>query len=169
MATAVLVGVFQTILSGGVTLVNARAVAKGRGVEVVESRSSRARNFTSLLSVTLRTAAGERCAEGTVFEHGGPRLVLLDGVDVEAPLDGAMIVIANNDQPGVIGDVGTILGRHSINIANFALGRGSAGAIGVVNIDVRGTEADSVEVSETVMQEISAVPAVRDAHLVRVS
>ena len=57
------------------------------------------------------------------------------GVDVEAPLGGTMLIIANDDQPGVIGEVGTILGRHGVNIANFALGRGDDGAIGVVNVD----------------------------------
>ena len=57
------------------------------------------------------------------------------GVDVEAPLGGTMLIIANDDQPGVIGEVGTILGRHGVNIANFALGRSDTGAIGVVNVD----------------------------------
>ena len=61
--------------------------------------------------------------------------MLLDGIAVEAPLEGTMIVICNNDQPGVIGDVGTILGRHGVNIANFALGRDGDRAIGVVTVD----------------------------------
>ena len=99
------------MLSGGVHLVNARAVAAERGIEVVESRSTRARNFTSLMSVKLHTSDGERWVEGTVFEQGEPRLVLLDGVPVEAPLDGTLIVIRNDDTPGVIGEVGTMLGR----------------------------------------------------------
>ena len=56
-------------------------------------------------------------------------------VKVEAPLGGTMLMIANDDQPGVIGEVGTILGRHKVNIANFALGRNENGAVGVVNVD----------------------------------
>ena len=60
----------------------------------------------------LRTSQGERWVEGAVFEHTTPRLVLVDGVAIEAPLEGTMIVICNTDQPGVIGDVGTILGAH---------------------------------------------------------
>ena len=105
------------------TLINAKAVAAERGIELVESHSSRARNYTSLLSVQVHTDAGQRWVEGTVVEHGGPRLVLVDGVPVDAPLEGTQILIKNNDQPGVIGAVGTVLGRHGINIANFALGR----------------------------------------------
>ena len=70
-----------------------------------------------------------------MFEPNSPRLVSVRGVNVEAPLGGTMLIIANDDQPGVIGEVGTILGRHGVNIANFALGRSDAGAIGVVNVD----------------------------------
>jgi D-3-phosphoglycerate dehydrogenase len=160
LASAVLVGLFKTTLSGGVTAVNAKAVAAERGIEVIESRSSRVRNFTSLLSVKLHTSEGERWVEGTIFEHGGPRLVLVDGVPVEAPLTGSQIVLKNNDQPGVIGAVGTVLGKHGINIANFALGRSDEGALGVVTVD----EADKV--TPAVIAELWAIPAVRSAALV---
>jgi D-3-phosphoglycerate dehydrogenase len=160
LASAVLVGLFRTMLSGGVTAVNAKAVAAERGIEVIESTSSRLRNFTSLLSVKLHTSEGERWVEGTIFEHGGPRLVLVDGVPVEAPLSGTQIILTNNDQPGVIGAVGTVLGKHGINIANFALGRSDEGALGVVSVD----EADKV--TPTVLAELWAIPAVRSASLV---
>jgi D-3-phosphoglycerate dehydrogenase len=164
VASAALAGLFRPILSSGVTLINARSVAAARGVEVIESRSSRARNFTSLLSVKLHTDTSERWVEGAVFEPASPRLVLLDGVDVEAPLEGTLLLICNNDQPGVIGDVGTLLGRHGLNIATFALGRGPAGAVGVVRID----ESDGApRVDEEILREIRALPAVRDAQVVR--
>jgi D-3-phosphoglycerate dehydrogenase len=156
LASAVLVGLFRHILSEGVTAVNARAVARERGIEVIESRSSRARDFTSLLSVKLHTSTGERWVEGTIFEHGGPRLVLVDGVPVEAPLTGTQIVIKNNDEPGVIGAVGTVLGRHRVNIANFALGRGPEGALGVVGVDTE-------RVTDSVLSELRAIPAVKSA------
>ena len=117
------------------SIVNARAVARERGIDIIETRSSRARHFTSLVSIKLHTDSGERWVEGTVFEPNNLRLVSVDGVNVEAPLGGTMLIVANDDQPGVIGEVGTILGRHGVNIANFALGRGEDGAIGVVNVD----------------------------------
>ena len=162
---SVLVGLFRRMLSSAVTLVNARAVAKQRGLEVIESHSSRARNFTSLISVKLHTSQGERWAEGAVFEPGEPRLVLLDGVEVEAPLEGSLIVIRNSDQPGVIGQVGTILGRHKINIATFALGRGPSGAVGLVNIESgNGTATD---VPNALLDEIRQIPAVHHASLVQ--
>src|SRR6185436_13415200 len=130
--------------------------------EIVESRSSRPRDYTSLLSVKLLTSLGERWAEGAVFERTSPRIVLVDGVAVEAPLEGTMVVISNNDQPGVIGDVGTILGRHGLNIANFALGRAGDRAVGVVNVD------ETSEIPDAVLEEIRQVKAVREARIVRV-
>ena len=162
LVNAVLVGLFRPILSSGVTPVNARSVATERGIEIIESRSSRPRNYTSLISVKLHTSAGERWVEGAVFERTAPRLVLLDGIAVEAPLEGTMIVLCNNDQPGVIGDVGTILGRHRVNIANFALGRDGSRAIGVVNVD------ETAAIPDAVLEEIRKVKAIREARIVRV-
>ena len=118
-----------------VTSVNARAMAAERGIEVIESRSTRARDFMHVISVKLRGAKRERWVEGMVFEPSTPRLCGLDGVPVESQLSGTLIVMANEDRPGVIGDVGTTLGRHGVNIASFALGRGDAGAVGVIAVD----------------------------------
>ena len=119
---AILTGVFKPILSTGITVVNAAGVAAERGIDVVESHSTRTRNYPSLISLRLRGSQGERWVEGAVFEHATPRLVLLDGVMVEAHLEGTMIVTCNTDKPGVIGAVGTILGKHQINIAQLRWG-----------------------------------------------
>ncbi len=135
LASSAAAGVLRPILSNGVSMVNARTVAADRGIDIVESRSARPRHYTSLVSIKLQTDAGERWAEGTVFEPASLRLVSIRGVAVEAPLAGTILIVANDDRPGVIGEVGTILGRHGINIASFALGRGESGAIGVVNVD----------------------------------
>jgi D-3-phosphoglycerate dehydrogenase len=162
IVNAVLTGLLKATLSGSVTLVNARSVATERGIEVTESMSTRPRNYTSLLSVKLETSEGERWVEGTVFEKTGPRLVLIDGVGVEAPLGGTMIVMHNVDQPGVIGDVGTVLGRHGINIATFALGRDGNRAVGVVIVD------EEAPIADAVLEELRKVKAVREVRLVRV-
>ena len=164
LVNAVLTGMFRSILSSGVTLVNARTVAAGRGIEVVESRSTRPRDYTSLLSVKVEATGGERRVEGAIFERTVPRLVLVDGVAVEAPLEGTMIVTCNNDQPGVIGQIGTILGRHNVNIATFALGRDGDRAVGVVIVD----EPDDQPVAEAVVDELRQVNAIREARIVRV-
>jgi D-3-phosphoglycerate dehydrogenase / 2-oxoglutarate reductase len=75
-----------------------------------------------------------------------------------------MLVIANDDQPGVIGEVGTILGRHQVNIANFALGRNQRGAVGVVDVDE-----DSPRALDAAIVELRKVPAIREAWVVRLN
>ena len=162
IVNAVLVGLFRPILSSGVTMVNARSVAADRGIEIIESRSSRPRDYTALLSLQLQTSNGNRWVEGAVFERTSPRLVLVDGINVEAPLEGTMIVIRNDDQPGVIGEIGTILGRHGVNIANFALGRVGPNAIGVVIVD------EPAPIQDAVLEDLRKVKAIREARIVRV-
>ena len=167
IGNAVLTGLFKPILSSGVTIVNARSVASDRGIEVIESRSSKPRDYTSLIAVKLHADEGDRVVEGAVFQRSAPRLVLVDGVAVESPLEGTMIVLCNADQPGVIGDVGTILGRHGVNIATFALGRdgGDGGrAVGVVIVD----EPPDTPVPEVVLEELRRLKTIREARLVRV-
>ena len=164
IVNAALVGLFHAILHDTVTEVNARAVAKARGIDLVESSSTRRRNFTSLISLKLTTSAGERYVEGTVAPGHGPRLVLLQGVPIEAELPGTTLLFMNNDQPGVVGAIGTLLGTHGINIANFALGRNQEGAVAAVNVD----EPPDKRIGENVMKEIRAIAAVKNAWLVRV-
>ncbi|HVH25373.1 MAG TPA: phosphoglycerate dehydrogenase [Vicinamibacterales bacterium] len=166
LAASAAAGVLRPILSSGVSIVNARAAAQARGIDIVESRSSRARDYAALLTITLKTDSGERCVEGTVFEPNNLRLVSARGVSVEAPLGETMLVIANDDQPGVIGEVGTILGRHRVNIANFALGRNHHGALGVVDVD---EDAGSGAGLEDAVAELRNVPAIREAWVVRLT
>ena len=72
-----------------------------------------------------------------VVEPSSPRLCSIDGVPIEAPLSGTLVVMANDDKPGVIGDVGTAMGRHGVNIGSFALGRDKSGAVGVISIGLK--------------------------------
>jgi len=171
LGSAVLEGVLGAILSsGGVTPVNARAIAAERGIELIETRSERPRKYTSLISVKLLTDAGERWVEGTAYDDGSQRLVLVNGVVVEAPLEGTLLIISNSDQPGVIGAVGTLLGKHRVNIATFALGRDfeCAGcAIGVVNVDEgTGTNHEGI-VTDEVLEEVRRIPAIQSAWRIR--
>ena len=164
IVNAALVGLFKAILNDTVTEVNARAVAKARGIELTESSSTRGRTFRSLLSLKLTTSAGDRHVEGTVVPGFGPRLILLNGVPLDAQLPGTTLLFMNNDQPGVVGQIGTILGKHNINIANFGLGRSETGAVAAVNVD----EPADKKIDEAVMREIRALKPVKNAWLVRV-
>jgi len=144
-------------------MVNARTVAAERGIEVVEARSTRKRGYTTPISVKVQSSVGERLVEGAVIQRKWPRIVLVDGIRVEAPLEGTMVVSCNTDQPGVIGHIGTILGQHGVNIANFALGRDDAGrAMGVVIVD------ETAPIPDAVIEELRKVPGIREARIVRV-
>jgi D-3-phosphoglycerate dehydrogenase len=91
--------------------------------------------------------------------------VSIDGINVEAPLSGGtLLVISNQDQPGVIGEVGTILGRHHINIASFALGRNDTGAVGIVGVDAVTSAPNALDAA---VDAIRRVPAIRAAWVVR--
>jgi D-3-phosphoglycerate dehydrogenase len=164
LAASAAAGILHPILSNGVSIVNARDEARARGIDITESRSARARDYATLLTITLKTDRDERCVEGTVFEPNNLRLVSVRDVKVEAPLGGTILVIANSDQPGVIGEVGTILGRHQVNIANFALGRNERGAVGVVNVD---EDENMPSLLDNAVTELRKVPAIREAWVIR--
>ena len=165
IVSSAVAGLLRPMLSSAVTFVNAREVAAQRGIEIIESHSSRPRNFANLLSIKLHTSTGERWLEGTIFEPGRPRLTLLDGVNLEAPLEGTLLIIHNDDKPGVIGEVGSILGRHGINIASFTLGRGPSGATGVVHVD----SAVGEDRLQAAVQEIRSAGSVKDARLAAIT
>jgi D-3-phosphoglycerate dehydrogenase len=159
IGSAVLAGALSRT-EDNVTPVNSRALAAEHGLDVVESRSTRPRDFMHVVSVKLRSATRERWVEGMVVEPSSPRLCSIDGVPIEAPLSGTLVVMANDDRPGVIGDVGTAMGRHGVNIGSFALGRDTTGAVGVISVD----EGDGL--TEAV-NEVRASKAVREALVVR--
>ncbi|HEV2233059.1 MAG TPA: phosphoglycerate dehydrogenase [Terriglobia bacterium] len=157
---AVLKGILNQVLSEPANLVNAGALAQSRGLEVIELRSARRAAFSNSLGIALRTEAGAATVLGMVGLRGTPRILGINDIDIEVPLRGIILYIRNQDVPGVIGRVGTILGNRNVNIANFALGRNQPTneALGLVNVDN--------PVPEEVLAEIRAIPAVRAAQVV---
>jgi D-3-phosphoglycerate dehydrogenase len=127
--------------SENVNRINAASIAQERGMRLHEEKTETQRGGAgSALTIELHTAAGTSRASGTVIRGEQPRLLEFDGIDIETPLEGNLLVCRNQDVPGVIGQIGTILGQHGVNIANFALGRERAGAkpvkaLAVVQVD----------------------------------
>jgi D-3-phosphoglycerate dehydrogenase len=165
LRNAVLAGLLNAVLDAKVNVVNASAVAAARGLTVEEETRRREHGFPHTLEVSaLPDAAGTPgfSAEGTVLHDGSPRVVSIDGIALETQLDGTVLYLRNNDQPGVIGHVGTTLGKHGVNIATFALGRREA---------TRGAEAVSLirldgEVSESILEPVRQHPAITQAKLI---
>jgi len=162
-------GILNEALEEKANLVNAEAIASSRGLRIHESRKphSSGGGSGSVLSVLLKTANGEHLVKGAMLHKDTPRLLHVDGIDVEAPLERDLVYLRNRDVPGVIGKVGTILGQHKINIANFSLGRRSGTtklgvprqAIAVVHVDGK--------VPPVVLSELRKVPAVEQAKAIR--
>jgi D-3-phosphoglycerate dehydrogenase len=162
-------GILNQALEEKANLVNAATIAHERGLRVLESHKAKASSggAGSVLSILLKTAAGEHMVKGAVLHGDAPRLLHVDGIDVEAPLERNLIYLRNRDVPGVIGKVGTILGEESINIADFSLGRrggeSESGqqreAIAVVHVD------DAVP--ELVLTRLRGIAAVQQAKAIR--
>src|SRR6186713_3050518 len=135
IVAAVLAG-FLRVQSDSVNMVNAPYLAKERGMEVREIKTEREGDYHTLLRVSVKTEAGERSVAGTLFSNAEPRLVELFGIKVEAELAGHMMYIVNEDAPGFIGRIGTLLGERGINIGTFNLGRREAGGEAVLLLSV---------------------------------
>ncbi len=123
---AVLAG-FMRVWSDSVNMVNAPFLARDRGLDVREVRHDREIDYHTLVRVAVTTPDGERVVAGTLFGNSAPRLVDMFGIGVEAELEGEMIYIVNEDAPGFIGRLGTVLGEAGVNIGTFHLGRRAAG------------------------------------------
>jgi D-3-phosphoglycerate dehydrogenase len=148
-----------------VNRINAASIAAERGIRIHEEKKEAAAGGAgSVLQLTLHTTGGSGSAEiaasGALLHGEQPRLLRLDGIDIEAPLQGTLLAIRNRDVPGVIGRIGTILGAHAINIANFALGRagepagGGSGATALAVLQIDG------EAPEAVLAELRAEAAI---------
>jgi D-3-phosphoglycerate dehydrogenase / 2-oxoglutarate reductase len=165
LRNAVLAGLLNAVLDEKVNVVNAPAVAAARGIQIHEETRRREHGFPHTLEVAaLPDKAGEATlsAEGTVLRDGTPRVINIDEIPLEAQLDGTMLYLRNLDQPGVIGHVGTTLGKHGVNIATFALGRREAtqGAEAVSLVRVDGT------VSEEILGPLKQHSAITQAKLI---
>ena len=141
-------GWMETALGGQVNLVNAEMLAKDRGITIIEEKSTDPGDFGTLIQAEVETERKSYLAAGTLFGKQFVRLVKLGPYRLDARLDGTLLVFTHRDVPGLIGFIGTTLGRHGVNIAQMNVGRERPGgdAIGVVNLDAMPSEAAIDEV-----------------------
>jgi D-3-phosphoglycerate dehydrogenase len=165
---AAIKGILNQALEEKANLVNAASLADSRGLRVHEVHKAKVSTggAGSVLSIFLKSSKEQHMVKGAVLRGTLPRLLHIDDIDVEAPLERDLIFLRNRDVPGVIGRVGTILGENEINIADFSLGRRSAEvssetreAIAVVHVDGPAPEG--------VLKKLEEIPAVRQAKAVR--
>ncbi len=156
-------GILKGFLShfADVNYVSAPFLAKDRGIKISEIKSSERPNFQNKITVTIRGKYGENSISGTLFNNRDPRIVMVDGMSLEAIPEGEMLIFRNNDKPGVIGSVGRALADAEINIARMQFGREEPGgkAISIVNIDS--------PVDEKLLKKLSDLPNVVDVRAAR--
>ena len=142
-------------------MVSAPQVAKERGINVEIVTREQQGAYENYIRLTVLTERQERSVAGTIFSNGKPRVIQVKGINMEAELTPNMIYITNEDKPGFIGRLGTLLGRLKINIANFNLGRLDMGSDAIALVSV-----DSV-MSEDQLHEISGLEGVKQAKSLR--
>ncbi len=134
---SLMVGLLKPALEDGVNLVSAPHLIAERGIKTNITTSSGASDFTSLVTARVNTSNGETLISGTVFGKNEPRIVDINGYGVEAVLDEHMLILFGKDKPGLIGNIGRVLGDKKMNIAHMTFGRKESGgnAITIINVD----------------------------------
>ncbi|MBU4333332.1 MAG: ACT domain-containing protein, partial [Candidatus Omnitrophica bacterium] len=141
-------GLLSHILGDTINSINALEVAKDRSIAVEEVNSTKDEEFVNCIIAEIKTDKDPFVLWGTLSGNNQPRIVKVNNVYVEAVPDGNLLFINNNDKPGIVGAVGTVLAQENVNIAGITFGRESKGglAVSVVNVDS--------EVSEETIKKI---------------
>ncbi len=152
ITVAALKGFLTPMMDVVVSYVNAPVIAQERGIKVIESKSSQAKDYRSLISIKVKTEEGESHVSGTIFGKEEPRFVRINGVTIDVVPKGYLLVSENNDRPGFIGAMCSILGDNGVNIGLLHLGREAIGGRAIVFTNV-----DS-PVPAKVIEKISSLP-----------
>ena len=156
LTAVVLEGLLSPLMSS-INMVNAPVVAKKRNIQITEVKHDREGDYHTLIKLTVDTERGSRSVSGTLFANQKPRIVEVNEVMLEAELAPDMLYVVNDDKPGFIGALGSLLGHNGVNVATFALGRKVLGeeAVALVAVDE--------PVKDIVLDQLAALAHVRQA------
>jgi D-3-phosphoglycerate dehydrogenase len=159
ITTYLLVGLLQPYIEQPVNVINAPVLAKDRGLEVAQTTSAKVREFANLMEVTVHTTDGnKRSAVGTIFGNKFPRIIAIDGYRMEMQPEGHVVVIVNEDRPGVVGSYGGLFGKNSLNIADMTFSRKKKSGLALVGINLDQSPSNGV------MGELKTLPFVKEAY-----
>jgi D-3-phosphoglycerate dehydrogenase len=156
LTQAALSGLLKPALSE-VNMVNAPIVARERGIRVSETRRDQQGAYEGYIRIAVTTPELTRSVAGTVFSNGRPRLIQIKNINLDAEFAPHMLYVTNEDKPGFIGRLGTLLGDSKVNIANFNLGRSGPGQDSIALVEV------DEAIAEKVLAEIRKLPLVKQA------
>ncbi|MDD5422448.1 MAG: phosphoglycerate dehydrogenase [Candidatus Omnitrophota bacterium] len=161
LTVSLMKGMLTPILQETVNFVNALVIAKERGINIIESRTAEVQDFANLIEVEVETDKMTNVLTGTLFTKVDPRIVKINEFYVDSVPEGYMLVICNNDVPGIIGQIGTILGKNGVNIAGMSFGRDEKGgrAVSILNIDS--------DVPKKVLEEMRKAKNINEVKLVK--
>lgn len=163
LTAAALKGILDPILGEPVNYVNASFIAKERGIEVREIKGKEAGDYQSLVRITLISKDDQAVIAGTLLSRKDPRIVQINDISMEIIPEGNMIFLRNHDRPGVIGNIGTLLGQNNINIGHMHFGRKEAGglAFSVISVDS--------PLTDEIIEKIKKLPNVLEVKSVYIS
>ncbi len=143
-----------------INLVNGPTLAKERGIEIITTHRNSSDLYKDMIEIRLVTDKNERSAIGTITNLGSPKITSIDSFTIDVEPEGFMLVFSNEDRPGTIGTIGTLLGKHEINIAGMQLGRTKKNdkAVAILSLDEL--------IPEDVMEEVRNIPGILDARAV---
>jgi len=156
MTAAALNGVLKPQMQE-VNMVSAPQIAKDRGIQVETTTREQQGAYENYIRLTLVTERQERGVAGTIFANGKPRIIQVKGINMEAEPTASMLYVTNEDKPGLIGNLGTLLGDNGMNIATFALGRSAPGKDAIALIEIDGP------IPAQVLDKVRKLPNVRQA------
>ncbi len=156
LTASAIAGLLRPLLAD-VNVVSAPAVAKERGIVIDEVTREAEADYESLVTLAVSMEGHEWTVAGTVFHDGKPRIISVNGIEVDAVVAPTMIYVSNVDKPGFIGRFASLLGNAAINIATFALGRDREGGSAVALVEVDGA------VPEKVLEGVKGLPGVKEA------
>src|SRR3990172_3874398 len=158
---AALKGFLTPVLNENVNYVNAPLIAKDRGIEIKVSKTSGGTEYTSLITIRIKADGRDLSVSGTLSSRKEPRIVQVDNFPMEAVPEGDMLVLMNNDKPGVIGSLGTLLGQNGSNIARMQFGRERQGGSAMSVVSPDSPASDEVMAKIKKLQNVLSVKQIR--------
>jgi D-3-phosphoglycerate dehydrogenase len=160
MVAAAINGVLKPSL-GDINMVSAPQIAKDRGINVETTVREQQGAYENYIRLTVVTEQQERSIAGTIFANGKPRIIQVKNINMEAELTPSMLYVTNEDRPGHIGRLGTLLGDLGVNIANFNLGRADVGGDAIALLSIDGTLTDEQQASVAALKGVRQAKALR--------
>lgn len=161
LTNTILKSVLSPILLNTINIVNSEIIAKDRGIKVVQGKSEDAEDFASMIIVTIKTDSESLELKGVLFGELHPKIVGIDGYSLELVPSGNILIIRNEDRPGIIGNIATTLGHHGINIGAMQVGRKNVGESQIMALNI------DQEVSEETLTSLSLIEGVMSVRMTK--